>query len=130
VASGKHRGWLLIYELQYWVLLFVSLLFSLMTSPISAIAFAAFWGIPIWSLYRSSPAVRRGHIGWCWFLVLVSASMLITDPPTAVDRVALIGEIAGYALVVLLLLLWALYWHKSKRVKDAYCGQVTDEAMP
>jgi hypothetical protein len=56
--------------------------------------------------------------------------MLITDPPTAVDRVALMGEIAGYVLVVLLWLLWALYWHRSKRVKNAYCRQETDKATP
>ena len=121
--TGKHRGWLLVYEIQYSLLLIVSvfaMLFSLPGSIVGILLIAAFWGIPIWSLYRSTDAVRRGHIIWCWFLAAVALLTVFINPPDASDTAAQLGEYFGGALVVVLWLSWALYWQKSVRVKSSY----------
>ena len=121
--TGKHRGWLLVYEIQYSLLLIVSvfaMLFSLPGSIVGILLIAAFWGIPIWSLYRSTDAVRRGHIIWCWFLAAVALLTVFINPPNASDTAARLGEYFGGALVVVLWLSWALYWQKSVRVKSSY----------
>jgi len=120
---GKHRGWLLVYEIQYWVILILSvvaMLFSLPGSILGILPVAAVWGIPIWSLYRSMNAVRRGHIIWCWFLAAGGLLVVFMNPPNTVDPAARLGEYFGGALVVVLWLSWALYWQKSNRVKSSY----------
>lgn len=122
-TTGKHRGWLLVYELQYWLLLIASVfasLFSLPGSIFAILLIAAFWGIPIWSLYRSTDAVRRGHIIWCWIVAAGTLLNVFTNPPNATDQATRLGEYFGSALVVVLWLSWALYWQKSMRVKSSY----------
>ena len=111
----------MVYEIQYWVIFIMSVVvFSLSGSMFGILLVTTFWGIPIWSLYRSTDAVRRGHIIWCWF---ITAGMLITvfiNPPNTVDPAERLGEYFGRGFVVVLWLSWALYWQKSIRVKSSY----------
>ena len=123
---GKHRGWLLIYEIQYWIFLVLTVFGVLILQPIpigglfGALFVAAFWAIPILSLYRSTDAVRRGHIIWCWFLAAGALSVAFNNSPSATNSAVWRGEFFGSASVVVLWIVWALYWQKSVRVKNSY----------
>ena len=112
-SVGKHRGWLLVYEIQYWLLVVGSIVGSLWLGRTNTEIVAPLlvnvpvWGIPVYSLYRSTAAVRAGHIVWCW----VVASGFVTHA-----FFVSAGSVVNAAVFVA----WALYWQRSDRVRQAY----------
>ena len=123
---AKHRGWLLIYEVQYWMLVVLTAYGVLVFYPVpikilyGALIVAVIWAIPIFSLYRSTNAVRRGHVIWCWFLASIALFVAFNNSPGATGSAVWRGEFFGSAGIAVLWIVWALYWQKSKRAKNAY----------
>jgi len=123
---GKHRGWLLVYEIQYWIFLILIFVGVSILQPIpiagllGALFVAACWAIAIWSLYWSTDAVRRGHIIWCWILAAGALVVAFNNSPYALNSAEWRGEFFGSTGIVLLWIAWALYWQKSARVKNSY----------
>ena len=122
-SSAKHRGWLLVYEAQFWIILALSILATVLSAQnavVSVLIPVALWGALIWSLYRSTHVVRRVHIVFNWLAALATALGTFSDLPDSPSAAARIGEYTGGFLAVALWVAWALYWHRSQRVKRAY----------
>jgi len=119
--SARHRGWLFVYEAQFWIILALSVLASAFSGQVlGALIFAAFWGALIWSLYRSTNIIRRVHIGFNWLAAIATLFATFSNPPESADAPARLGEYTGDAIAIALFVVWALYWHWSARVKRAY----------
>lgn len=117
---GKHLGWLLVYELQFWILLILSILGTVFVNPAGVLLLLAFWGVLIWSLYGSTDVVRRFHIAYNWIAAAGMLLVIFDNPPDAAYAPARLGEYIGSALAAALWVAWAFYWHKSVRVKNSY----------
>ena len=123
---GQHRGWLLVYEIQYWIFLVLTVFAVMLLQPIPTVGLfgaffvGAFWVISILSLYRSTDAVRRSHIIWCWFLAAGALFVAFNNSPSATNSTVWPGEFFGSASIAVLWIFWALYWQKSVRVKNSY----------
>lgn len=125
-STGKHRGWLLVYELQYWLILAASVLGAIVVSELSAsgvvsvLFLLAFWGALIGSLYGSSDVIRRIHIAFNWFAAAATALAVVNTPSATTNPVARYGEYFGDGLSIAFFAAWAVYWHRSKRVRNSY----------
>lgn len=111
------------YEAQFWIVLALSVLasaFSGQDAMVAVLILGVFWGALIWSLYRSTDIVRRVHIGFNWFAAIATLFATFSNPPNSADAAVRLGEYAGDVLAVALWVAWALYWHRSSRVKRAY----------
>ena len=117
---GRHRGWLLVYEIQYWVLLVLSLLAGMFMSLNTVLISLVFWGGLIWSLYGSTNIIRRLHIGFNWLAAIGTAYGALQNPSDATNPSLALGENLGAALACAVFVTWALYWHLSARVKNSY----------
>jgi len=117
---GKHRGWLLVYELQFWIILILSVLGTAFVNPTGSLFFLAFWGALIWSLYGSTDLVRRVHIAFTWIVATGTLVTVLANPSDATYDPARLGEYFGGALAAALWVAWAVYWHKSIRVRNSY----------
>ena len=132
--SGKHRGWLLVYELQYWVFLVFSASFNLLisgfssTSYLETLIFILISGIPIWSLYASTHWVRLGHIVLCWIMTATSLFIFVMNLRSAASYEFRVVEFVESSIPTVIWFLWALYWHKSERAKKAYPHKDTEHS--
>jgi hypothetical protein len=123
IKVGKHRGWLLVYEAQFWIILALSVLaalFDTQTAVVSVLLLVAFWGGLIWSLYGSTDLVRRVHIAFNWIAAAATSFSMVSNPSVSENPAVRAGEYGGAAVAVAFFAAWALYWHRSTRVKNSY----------